>query len=612
MNISLKKGIRMEDINSVFEKNKIDFKLIDSVYKGNNYKHNWKCSCGNIILKRTFKKIKDRDSIKCKKCKYREIEERYKENVEKDEKYLYIRSFRKGDILPNGKKVGDVPYIKIKHLNCGRIYEVTAAGFIDQKKRCRCAPYERSIACRNPQISKEIYADENGKIVEEKDKRSIHAMSTKKYHFKCNKCGVVSQKCISLSDAYRNGRYSCEFCSDGISLPERFMANLLLSINIDFIPHMHFEWSRNIKRGNNKKLWGSKHYDFYIPKMNIIIETHGIQHFEESPRGRSLKEEQENDDIKRDIAIEELEEKNYITIDCRKSELKWLKVNIIKALNNVVILENIDWNYIWQKSQESFIVITWELWNQGYSIKEISKQMNLCMPTIRQYLKKGAIINKCSYDSEVEKNNLKRKIICVTTEEVFNSITEAAKKFGLTLKNLSRCCKSKNKIYGNLNGRPLVWMYYEEYCQLSNFEILKLKEIKHGIIRQILNVTTGELFSNSVKAGEKYGIERRLVSACCEHKSRYSGILEDGRKLVWVYYDEYLEANGDMTKIEKKLAYIGKRVKCTTTNEEFDKIKSAAQQYNVSEANIVSCCKNKRNYAGKSNEGNKLVWQYVD
>lgn len=83
-----------------------------------------------------------------KNIKYTKSEQRYKTEVEKTGEYEYIRSYRKGDILPNGKVVGDNPYIKIKHKYCGSIYEVIANNFINANQRCGkcCGSYEGSFA----------------------------------------------------------------------------------------------------------------------------------------------------------------------------------------------------------------------------------------------------------------------------------------------------------------------------------------------------------------------------------------------------------------------------------------------------------------------------------
>ena len=60
----------------------------------------------------------------------------------------------------------------------------------------------------------------------------------------------------------------------------------------------------------------------------------------------------------------------------------------------------------------------------------------------------------------------KKKVICITTNEVFESITEASKSFGLEniLGKICDCCKGKNKSAGKLkDGTPLKWMYYDDF-----------------------------------------------------------------------------------------------------------------------------------------------------
>lgn len=90
--------------------------------------------------------LKDAKLIKIAK-KYEEVELRYKYEVEKDGEYEYIRSYRTGSILPNGKVASSVN-IQVKHKYCGSVYETQAGGFISKGKRCGkcCQKYENSFA----------------------------------------------------------------------------------------------------------------------------------------------------------------------------------------------------------------------------------------------------------------------------------------------------------------------------------------------------------------------------------------------------------------------------------------------------------------------------------
>lgn len=142
--IRLKKGMYKDEVNELIAEWLL---LEDDVYMGNNYSHNWKCKCGGIIKNRAWVDIQRRDSIICERCKYYKIEQKYKEEVEKDGGYEYIRSFRKGDRRTNGK-TSKSPYIQVKHRYCGRIYEVQTGEFINQGRRCShcCGSYENSFA----------------------------------------------------------------------------------------------------------------------------------------------------------------------------------------------------------------------------------------------------------------------------------------------------------------------------------------------------------------------------------------------------------------------------------------------------------------------------------
>jgi group I intron endonuclease len=64
----------------------------------------------------------------------------------------------------------------------------------------------------------------------------------------------------------------------------------------------------------------------------------------------------------------------------------------------------------------------------------------------------------------------KRKVICITTGKIFNTIKEAAEEYNIKNKSpISRCCKNKAKSAGKHpeTGEPLRWMYYENYINQS-------------------------------------------------------------------------------------------------------------------------------------------------
>ena len=121
--IKIKKGMSKEEVDKRL--NGI-IKLNSEIYLGNSHIHSWFCKCGNTF-ERTWRDIKHDNAYTCKRCAYDKIEQKYKERVELTGEFEYIKSYRKHDILPNGKVVGDSPYVQIKHKYCGSVYEILAS-----------------------------------------------------------------------------------------------------------------------------------------------------------------------------------------------------------------------------------------------------------------------------------------------------------------------------------------------------------------------------------------------------------------------------------------------------------------------------------------------------
>ena len=184
---------------------------------------------------------------------------------------------------------------------------------------------------------------------------------------------------------------------DGISIPEKFMWNVLKELNIEFKTQLNkkdFDWCQNYK------------YDFYIPSLNMVVETHGGQHYErgfESCNGKTLKKEQENDRLKKELALNN-NIKNYVVVDCRKSELEWLKENTIKELDRYFNLSNIDWGLVWNNSLKNLVYEVKRLVEEGYNNKQIAEILDINEKTVRNYKKQLGIKTR----NEIKQENLLR------------------------------------------------------------------------------------------------------------------------------------------------------------------------------------------------------------
>lgn len=282
----------------------------------------------------------------------------------------------------------------------------------------------------NPELAKMLANPEDG--------HKYTQSSGKKVDWVCKDCGgIVKEKSISL---VKNHGLSCHNCSDGLSYPEKFMISLLNQLHIDYITHNSFKWSQN------------KEYDFYIPYLNCIIETHGMQHYKNKFKkgSRTLEEEQSNDKLKRLLAY-----KNnisiYIEIDCRKSDITWIKNNIINSqLGSHIDLKNVDWNKCDYDATSSTIIKLSELWNQNKSIEELMEICKLSKCIVTKYLRKGNSLGLCSYDwHKLLGKQAMKTVKCLNDNLIFESIVKASKYYNISVSSISACCNGRQKFTYN-------------------------------------------------------------------------------------------------------------------------------------------------------------------
>ena len=280
---------------------------------------------------------------------------------------------------------------------CGNIDKISASNLAEGKGCNVCSGKKVKIGYNdmwttNPELAKLLADPEDG---------YKYTQNSHKYvDWKCPNCGnVIKNKRI---EDINKRRLSCPKCSDKIPYTEKFVFNVLQQLlQSNFV----YQLSKTTFKWCDKYL-----YDFYFKINNeeYILETHGLQHYEESPRGRSLKEEQENDKIKKELAIKNgIKPDNYIVIDCRYSELKWIKEHILKSrLNELFGLSKIDWLDCHKYACSSLVKKVCDLWNNCInSITEISKIIKLSQNTVIKYLKQGKLLNWCEYSPKNNKIN---------------------------------------------------------------------------------------------------------------------------------------------------------------------------------------------------------------
>lgn len=200
----------------------------------------------------------------------------------------------------------------------------------------------------------------------------------------------------------------------GISYPERFMIAYLEVKGIEY------EYQKKL---NNSK----RRFDFYIPSLNTVIETHGLQHYEEVNL-YDHKRTVESDQFKRKYCKE-----NNITLielDCSRSEFNFIKNNIKENTTLPNIKKNEEKEIMRIAEEYSYYDVEemLRLYNEeGLTFLDIGVKLNIKETTVGMVLKRNGVESIEITQNKVEGNE---EEICRLYEDGM-SIVDIDKKFNL-------------------------------------------------------------------------------------------------------------------------------------------------------------------------------------
>jgi hypothetical protein len=113
--------------------------------------------------------------------------------------------------------------------------------------------------------------------------------------------------------------------------------------------------------------------------------------------------------------------------------------------------------------------------------------------------------------------------------------------------NLWNKYKSVNKIMEIVDiSRSGICRYLNNGTKLKMCEYIGQKEWRS---KQVICLTTKEIFPSICSIKGKYGTNRDSITKCCDGKIKTSGFYND-IKLKWQYYEDYLEEKALSDKIE--------------------------------------------------------------
>lgn len=269
-------------------------------------------------------------------------------------------------------------------------------------------------------------------IVNKEDTHKYGKSSNKKVLMVCPDCNA--ERMFSINQLDKLGKLPCK-CSDGISYPNKFITSLLDQIGIKYVTEKRFKWLFN------------RWYDFYIKEFGIIIEAHGGQHYMETNRHsqRNLKQEIENDKLKKDKALEN-KISNYIILNCSESNREHIKESILNSKLPMILgfdKKDIDWYKCDEFALGNYAKYVCEMWASGKfnTTTKLCDHLGVSANAIN-YLKKGTELGWCYYNGQEEA----RKVIESNAGKNTEKLIEYNKSTGGYWKGKERSSETKEKL----------------------------------------------------------------------------------------------------------------------------------------------------------------------
>ena len=314
--------------------------------------------------------------------------------------------------------------------------------------------------------------------------------SNKKTEFVCPNCGYIV--CSRISNVYFQG-LSCPICSDGLSYPNKFMANILSQLDINFESEYSPDWICPLR------------YDFYFLYNNnqYIVEMDGGVGHGHSCGGcfeKDLIQSKEIDDYKDKLALEHCIK--VIRIDCNYCNVinrrDYIQNNILHSiLYNILDLSKVNFDQCDINAQKSIFVDVYREWDNGnHNIDNIALKYRVSIDTVKNYLIRSEQNGFSSYCHKEYLSNAKKKKIeklkkttgtpvqCIETGDVFWSIAYVKQTLGI---NVWRAQKDQNCTAGMLSdGTKLHWRKLTEYeaALYKNTHDYNNQKISHKYLNQ--------------------------------------------------------------------------------------------------------------------------------
>ena len=274
---------------------------------------------------------------------------------------------------------------------------------------------------------------------------------------------------------------SCDLCSSGFSKNERLVSIILTKINENYITQKEFSDCR-IKQ--------PLPFDFYLPQYNMVIETHGVQHYEEVKFYRTNEHTLKSDRIKKKYCKDN--NIQYCEINCSSGK----NIDTIKQLKEIIKIDLTEQELkecMWESMHNTDgidITLIQNLYDCYWSPREIEKHLNLNRGRAMSILKESG------HNIRKERFSFDRSLVNLVTGELYGSIDDLKYKENITTNTgtLSHSLDRNGFIYNS--NREKLCITRRKYLSI-NHDKTKMGKLYKETMKQ-LNIKKEDTFNKYV------------------------------------------------------------------------------------------------------------------
>lgn len=156
------------------------------------------------------------------------------------------------------------------------------------------------------------------------------------------------------------------------------------------------------------------------------------------------------------------------------------------------------------------------------------------------YGEKNSFYGK-THSNEMKEKFLTRRVRCIETGELFNSINDACNKYNIRRTGITACCSGKQHLCGGFH-----WEYVDKEMKVvKNFNKNKENQ-KEAVSKKVICIETGKIFNSAKEAGDSVGLYNgSAIIACCR------GRFQTSKGFHWMYLDDYRSTTIENTQKRK-------------------------------------------------------------